>query len=193
MVDTILITGGAGFIGSHLADELLAHGYRVRMLDNLTPQVHGEAVRPEYLDPEVELIVGDVRDPDAVARAVEGVDAVAHLAARVGVGQSMYEIAEYTDTNSRGTAVLLEALLDRPVRRLLLASSMSVYGEGLYRAADGTLVDGVERSRGQLERGEWELRGPDGAVLDPVPTPETKQPALTSVYALTKYDQERLR
>jgi len=162
------------------------------VLDNLTPQVHGEAVRPEYLDPEVELLVGDVRDPDAVAGAVEGVDAVAHLAARVGVGQSMYEIAEYTDTNSRGTAVLLEALLDRPVERLVMASSMSVYGEGLYRAADGTIFDGVERSREQFERGEWELRGPDGAVLDPVPTPETKQPALTSVYALTKYDQERL-
>ena len=192
MKATILITGGAGFIGSHLADELLAHGYRVRVLDDLTPQVHGKEGRPEYLDAEVELHVGDVRDREAVARALEGVDAVVHFAARVGVGQSMYELAGYTDVNSLGTAVLLEALLDRPVRRLLVASSMSVYGEGLYRAADGTLVPGVERTREQLGRGEWELRGPDGEVLEPVPTPETKTPSLASVYALTKYDQERL-
>jgi dTDP-L-rhamnose 4-epimerase len=183
----ILITGGAGFIGSHLADELLAHGYRVRVLDDLTPQVHGGAERPEGLSAEVELIVGDVRDPDAVARAVGGVDAVVHLAARVGVGQSMYELAEYTAVNSLGTAVLLEALLHRPVERLLLASSMSVYGEGLYRASDGSLVDGVERPRERLERGEWELDG-----LEPLPTPETKQPTLASVYAVTKFGQERL-
>ena len=187
MRGTILITGGAGFIGSHLADELLAHGYRVRVLDDLTPQVHGAGERPDYLSPEVELVTGDVRDPDAVARAVEGADAVVHLAARVGVGQSMYELAEYTAVNSLGTAVLLEALLHRPVERLLLASSMSVYGEGLYRAADGSLVDGVERPREQLERGEWELPG-----LEPVPTPETKQPALASAYAVTKFGQERL-
>jgi len=184
---TVLITGGAGFIGSHLADELLAHGYRVRVLDNLTPQVHGGDERPEHLAADLELIVGDVRDPDAVARALDGVDAVVHLAARVGVGQSMYELAEYTSVNSLGTSVLLEALLHRPVERLLLASSMSVYGEGLYRAADGGLVDGVERPREQLERGEWELPG-----LEPAPTPETKQPALASVYAVTKFGQERL-
>ena len=187
VAETILVTGGAGFIGSHLADELLAHGYRVRALDDLTPQVHAGAERPGYLSSEVELLVGDVRDPDAVARAVDGVDAVVHLAARVGVGQSMYELAEYTAVNSLGTAVLLEALLHRPVARLLLASSMSVYGEGLYRSADGTLFGGLERSRDQLERGEWELR-----ELEPVPTPEMKEPALASVYALTKYGQERL-
>ena len=173
MAGTVLITGGAGFIGSHLADELLAHGYRVRALDDLTPQVHGGGERPEYLSSEVELVVGDIRDPDAVARAMDGVDAVVHLAARVGVGQSMYKLAEYTAVNSLGTAVLLEALVARPVERLLLASSMSVYGEGLYRSADGTLFAGVERPRDQLERGEWELRG-----LEPVPTPETKEPAL---------------
>ena len=187
MTDSILITGGAGFIGSHLADDLLAHGYSVRVLDDLTPQVHADGGRPEYLHPEVELQLGDVRDRDAVARAVEGVDAVVHLAARVGVGQSMYEPAEYTDVNCRGTAVLLEALAERPVQRLLLASSMSVYGEGLYRTADGTPVDGVDRTPEQLKRSEWEP-----ANLEPVPTPETKQPALASVYAITKYTQERL-
>src|ERR671936_1769459 len=147
MSKRVLITGGAGFIGSHLADELLAHGYGVRALDELTPQVHGGAGRPEYLGSEVELRVGDVRDADAVARALDGVDAVVHLAARVGVSQSMYELAEYTAVNSLGTAVLLEALLQRPVERLLLASSMSVYGEGFYRSADGTLFAGVERPR----------------------------------------------
>ncbi|HEX3237143.1 MAG TPA: NAD-dependent epimerase/dehydratase family protein [Gaiellaceae bacterium] len=192
MGKTVLITGGAGFIGSHLADELLAHGYAVRALDNLTPQVHGSAGRPDYLDPQVELHEGDIRDPAAVARALDGVDAVVHLAARVGLGQSMYELAEYTDVNSRGTAVLLEALLDRGVERLLVASSVSVYGEGLYRDADGRTIADAERTREQLERGEWELVDADGRTLEPVPTPESKPPSLSSVYAVTKFDQERL-
>src|SRR5690349_6801481 len=143
----VLITGGAGFIGSHLADELLRHGYRVRGLDNLSPQVHGPGRRrPAYLHPDVELVVGDVRDPKAVGRALKDVDAVYHFAAMVGVGQSMYEIAQYADVNDVGTGVLLEALIDRPVRRLIVASSMSIYGEGLYRCADGSECAGVERS-----------------------------------------------
>src|ERR1700712_5236367 len=132
MSKQILITGGAGFIGSHLADELLQHGYRVRALDNLSPQVHGDdAERPDYLDDEVELIVGDVRDPHAVWKALDQVDAVYHLAANVGVGQSMYQIENYTNINGVGTAVLLEALIKRPVPRLVVASRMSIYGEGL--------------------------------------------------------------
>jgi dTDP-L-rhamnose 4-epimerase len=184
----ILITGGAGFIGSHLADELLRSGYRVRALDSLVEQVHGGADRPGYLGPEVELIGGDVRDPDAVANALEGVDMVVHLAARVGVGQSMYEPAAYTSANTAGTGVLLEALVDHRVERLLVASSMSVYGEGLYLDEHGNPVVDVERTREQLERREWEPR----PGLTPVPTPEWKIPALASVYALTKYDQERL-
>jgi dTDP-L-rhamnose 4-epimerase len=183
----ILITGGAGFIGSHLADRLLAAGHRVRALDNLTEQVHGGAARPEYLDDDVELVVGDVRDRDVVRKALDGVDSVIHLAARVGVGQSMYEIANYTFENSGGTAVLLEALLDRPVRKLLVASSMSIYGEGAYEP-----VQPEARGREQLERDEWEPRGAAGEQVEPVPTPESKQPDLASVYALTKYDQERL-
>ena len=173
MAGTVLITGGAGFIGSHLADELLAHGYSVRVLDNLTPQVHGTDGRPGYLSSDAKLVEGDVRDAEAVARALEGVDAVVHLAARIGVGQSMYELARYVDVNSRGTAVLLEALVDRPVERLLLASSMSVYGEWLYRTGDGRLDRGERRPREQLQRGEWDLSGPDGRPLEPVPTPES--------------------
>src|SRR5690606_16470195 len=145
-VRQVLITGGAGFIGSHLADELLAHGYRVRALDNLDPQVHGaDAERPSYLHDDVELIRGDVRDRDAVRHALEGVDAVFHFAAAVGVGQSMYEIERYTDINNRGTAVLLEALIEHKPARLVVASSMSVYGEGLYRSAGGETVAPPER------------------------------------------------
>jgi len=132
VAETVLLTGGAGFIGAHLAGQLLERGAHVRVLDCLHPQVHGDAARPAYLDDEVELVPGDVRDPEAVRGALAGVDAVVHLAARVGVGQSMYEIAEYTSANTGGTAVLLEALLDHPVGRLVVASSMSVYGEGLY-------------------------------------------------------------
>jgi len=158
----------------------------VRALDNLTPQVHEGAARPDYLAADVELEVGDVRDAEAVRRALDGVDSVIHLAARVGVGQSMYEIAEYTSVNSLGTAVLLEALAEKPVRKLLVASSMSVYGEGLYFAAAGRWVEPPERTREQLERREWELPG-----LEPAPTPETKRLGLSSIYALTKYDQER--
>jgi dTDP-L-rhamnose 4-epimerase len=188
----ILITGGAGFIGSHLADHLLEQGWTVRALDNLSPQVHGEgAGRPAYLDPEVELQVGDVRDPEAVRRALRGVDAVAHLAAAVGVGQSMYEIERYVSVNDQGTAVLLQALVERPVERLLVASSMSLYGEGLYRDAQGREVT-AERTRAQLVERRWEPAAADGSPLQPIPTPEAKVPALASIYALSKYDQERM-
>jgi dTDP-L-rhamnose 4-epimerase len=188
----ILITGGAGFVGSHLADELLRSGYRVRALDNLDEQVHGKGVdRPGYLDDEVELVRGDVRDPQAVRRALQGVDAVYHFAAAVGVGQSMYEIQRYTEVNNVGTAVLLEALAATPVSRLVVASSMSVYGEGLYQDAAGNVVAPPERSLAELARGEWELRR-QGDILRPLPTPETKQTSPSSVYALSKLDQEKL-
>lgn len=193
MSERVLITGGAGFIGSHLADELLRQGYNVRALDALVPQVHGEEQqRPDYLDPEVELQVGDVRDPRAVARALEGVDSVFHLAAAVGVGQSMYAIADYTSTNTLGTATLLEALMTRGLRRLVVASSMSIYGEGLYLTRDGKIVEGKERGLEQLRNGQWELNDEAGATMLPLPTPEDKRPTLSSVYALSKYDQERL-
>ncbi|HEY0457019.1 MAG TPA: NAD-dependent epimerase/dehydratase family protein [Verrucomicrobiae bacterium] len=189
----ILITGGAGFIGSHLSDELLMQGHEVRVLDNLSEQVHGtDCERPIYLDSEVELIPGDVRSADDVKKALRGMDVVYHLAARVGVGQSMYAVADYTSVNNEGTAVLLQALIDKPVERLIVASSMSLYGEGLYEAEDGTLVAGAMRSLGQLKKHDWELRHVNGTVLKPLPTPESKAPALASVYALSKYDQEQL-
>jgi dTDP-L-rhamnose 4-epimerase len=189
----VLITGGAGFIGSHLADELIAAGDQVRVLDALLPQVHGsEGRRPPYLAPDVELIKGDVRDPATVKRALSSIDVVFHFAARVGVGQSMYALAEYTSVNNVGTAVLLEALIERPVRRLIVASSMSVYGEGLYRDELGALHERVQRTPEQLAGGHWEPRTAEGRVLMPIPTPETKPPTLSSVYALSKYDQERI-
>jgi dTDP-L-rhamnose 4-epimerase len=197
----VLITGGAGFIGSHLADELLASGYRVRVLDSLAEQVHGglreQAGRPPYLADEVELVVGDVGDRAAVDRALDGVDSVFHLAAAVGVGQSMYQIEHYTATNNRGTAVVLEAIVarregERPVERLVVASSMSVYGEGLYRDGEGNPVEQARRSRDQLADDRWEPLGPRGEALTPVATPEDKAPDLSSVYALSKFDQERL-
>jgi nucleoside-diphosphate-sugar epimerase len=159
----VLITGGAGFVGSHLADELLEHGYEVRALDNLAPQVHGDdAARPDYLAPEVELQVGDVRDAEAVKRALDGVDAVYHFAATVGVGQSMYQIAEYTSVNGEGTAILLEALARKPVERLIVASSMSIYGEGALqhaarraRRGAGALARAAEGARLGSARAGW--------------------------------------
>jgi dTDP-L-rhamnose 4-epimerase len=195
MSERILITGGAGFIGSHLADDLLESGYRVRALDNLSPQVHGpDRARPDYLSNDVELVVGDVRDPAAVRRALAGVDAVYHFASAVGVGQSMYAIADYTQQNNLGTAVLLEAVIERreSIRRFVVASSMSIYGEGLYRDAAGHVSSGLERSIDQLREHDWEVRNELGEPLVPVPTPETKTPSLASVYALSKYDQERM-
>ena len=188
----ILITGGAGFIGSHLADELLSHGHRVRVLDSLSEQVHGpDADRPPYLHADIELLRGDVRDPAAISRALTGIDAVYHLAAAVGVGQSMYEVAAYSSTNNVGTAVLLEALIRRPVQKLVVASSMSIYGEGSYKGSDGRPAAGA-RTLDQLRRADWHVRDDEGAALTPVPTPESKEATLASVYALSKFDQERL-
>ncbi|WP_040621078.1 NAD-dependent epimerase/dehydratase family protein [Rhodovulum sp. PH10] len=192
MPTRVLVTGGAGFIGSHVTDLLLERGFAVRVLDNLDPQVHDGNDTPRHLSAEAELIVGDVRDPDAVARALDGAGAVIHLAASVGVGQSMYEIASYTEVNDLGTAVLMEALLRRPVERMVIASSMSVYGEGSARHPDGTIVAPDDRTADQLRKGRWDLETADGTPLAPVPTAETKPPALGSIYALGKFVQERM-
>ncbi len=192
MSQTVLITGGAGFIGTHLARALLRRGDRVRVLDSLIEQVHppGQARNPLLKD--VEFHQADIRDEAAVRRAVAGADKVVHLAAEVGVGQSMYAIDRYVGVNDHGSAVLLQALIDRPVARLVVASSMSVYGEGLYRTRDGALIDDAERPAARAEATGWDPVGPDGTPLVAVPTTEAKPPNLASVYAITKYVQERL-
>jgi dTDP-L-rhamnose 4-epimerase len=190
----VLVTGGAGFIGSHLVDRLLEEGHRVRVLDVLDPQVHDGI--PSYLSADAELMVGDVRDHAAVAKALADVDTVVHLAAAVGVGQSMYEIERYTSVNAIGAAVVLEAALaarDR-LAKLVVASSMSIYGEGQYRCPDeGTSVAPDPRGIDQLARREWELVCPScGSELVPEPTTESKPLQPTSVYAVGKRDHEEM-
>jgi dTDP-L-rhamnose 4-epimerase len=192
----VLITGGAGFIGSHLADRLLGEGHEVRALDNLDRQVHARGERPDYLDPDVELQDGDVRDREAVRRAFDGVDAVVHFAAAVGVGQSMYEIERYTSVNAIGAAVVLEEAVERrdALRKLLVASSMSIYGEGQYRnprTGESGLAPWL-RPEQQLAAREWEVFGDDGTPLEPEPTCESKPLRPTSIYAINKRDHEEM-
>lgn len=191
-----LITGGAGFIGSHLADLLLESGYRVRVLDSLDPQVHGPLrKRPDYLSQDAELVVGDIRDHETVAGALEGVEVLIHFAAAVGVGQSMYEIVRYTSVNSMGAAVVLEEAVKKRDRisRMLVASSMSIYGEGAYCCGHCGPVNPGLRPPEQLARHDWEMRCPRcGGECVPVPTPESKPLAPTSVYAVGKRDHEEL-
>jgi dTDP-L-rhamnose 4-epimerase len=190
----VLVTGGAGFIGSHLVDRLLAAGHDVRILDSLDPQVHDGV--PAYLAPEAELVVGDVRDREAVVRCLDGADALVHLAAAVGVGQSMYEIERYTSVNAVGAAVVLEAAIDFRDRltKAVVASSMSIYGEGLYRCpADGTEVAPSPRPASQLAERRWEVLCPScGTELEPLPTVETKPLQPTSIYAIGKRDHEEM-
>jgi dTDP-L-rhamnose 4-epimerase len=192
----VLITGGAGFIGSHLADLLLEKGYRVRALDNLDPQVHGEnAGRPDYLDPEVELMVGDVRNRSDVGKALDGCDMLVHFAAAVGVGQSMYRMEHYTSVNALGASVVLEEAVRRRDRigKMLVASSMSIYGEGLYRC--GHCGDFAPRLRTslQLERHQWEVTCPVcGSPSEPLPVPESKPLYPASIYAINKRSHEEM-
>ena len=191
---TVLVTGGAGFIGSHLVDALVARGHQVRILDSLVPQVHGQAAAPRYLNPAAEFVRGDVTDRAAVERAVEGVDAVFHQAAEVGVGQSMYEIQKYVGANDFGTAVLLELLSQRrtQTRKLIVASSMSIYGEGAYECLRCGIMHPHLRPTSRLLDRQWEFSCPDcQSTLQPLPTNENKPLFPTSVYAITKQDQEQ--
>jgi len=192
MPKTVLITGGAGFIGRHLARALLERGYKLRVLDELIDQVHGGKGSAEALDKEVEFFKGDIRDADLVRRAVRGVDKVVHLAAEVGVGQSMYAVDRYVSVNDYGTAVLFQELTANPVRRIVVASSMSIYGEGLYRTEDGEVVEDAIRLPRVGKNLGWDPLDAAGRPLTPVPTPEWKRPSIASVYALTKFTQERL-
>ena len=194
MAKNILITGGAGFVGSHLADALLAAGYNVRIFDNLTEQVHPEGI-PDYLSPEAEFVFGDVQDSSALRRALNGIDVVFHMAAAVGVGQSMYEIERYMGSNTQGTAVLLQELLRRldRVQKLVLASSMSIYGEGKYLCAQCGELAPAPRSTLQLRAKQWDpLCAACGAALQPVPTDESKPLQCSSIYSLSKKDQEEM-
>lgn len=192
MTDTILITGGAGFIGRHVAHACLERGHRVRVLDSLIEQVHGDKTQADQLDPEIEVVIGDIRDEAALLRSLKGVTKVIHLAAEVGVGQSMYAVDRYVSVNDYGTAVLFQQLIDNPVKRVVVASSMSIYGEGLYRDADGQVREDIVRAPRASASDPWDPVDAQGRPLIPVPTPEWKRPALASVYALSKYVQERL-
>lgn len=194
MPKSVLVTGGAGFVGSHLCDALLEAGHKVRAFDNLTPQVHGDSL-PDYLSSDVELVRGDMRDAHAVASALDGVEVIFHLAAAVGVGQSMYEIAHYMGVNTQGTAVLLQEVLNRRsrVEKLVLASSMSIYGEGKYLCAHCGEMAPPLRSKEQLRNKNWETRCPTcGETLTPIATDESKPLQCSSIYALSKRDQEEM-
>src|SRR5690606_38467583 len=189
----ILVTGGAGFIGSHLVDALVERGHRVRIFDSLVEQVHGGKV-PEHLNADAEFVRGDMCDAAAVRAALDGIDVVYHQAAEVGVGQSMYEIVRYVKANDLGTAVLLEEMIKRKdqFKKLVVASSMSIYGEGAYKnTRTGEHVFPQLRSDGQLAAHDWELKDGGGDVLEPIGTTETKPLFPTSVYAVSKQDQEQ--
>ncbi len=192
----ILVTGGAGFVGSHTVDLLLEKGYEVSVLDNLDPQVHGKRDKPEFLDLDrIEFVKGDILDRDTVLSLVGDVDAIIHLASRVGVGQSMYQVEQYVSANTMGTANLLDVLVteEHQVRKLVVASSMSIYGEGRYSCKECGLVSPQIRSDQQLDSRIWELLCPQcGSVLGPQPTDEAKPLQPTSVYAMTKRHQEEM-
>ena len=194
MARKVLVTGGAGFVGSHLVDALLEAGHEVRVLDNLSPQVHGETL-PEYFSSDAELMRGDMQDSASVRAAMEGIEVVFHLAAAVGVGQSMYEISHYMGANTQGTAVLLQEILSRKskVGKLVLASSMSIYGEGKYLCAHCGEVAPDLRAQEQLKLKQWEMVCPVcHEALTPIPTDELKPLQCSSIYALSKKDQEEM-
>jgi dTDP-L-rhamnose 4-epimerase len=190
----ILITGGAGFVGSHTAEALVRRGHKVKIFDNLCEQVHASGY-PNYLVKEVEFIQGDVRDRESLGRAVRGVHVIYHLAAAVGVGQSMYQISDYIAANTLGTANLLQAILDTRSQpeKMVVASSMSIYGEGKYLCSDCGAVAPPARASSQLQAKDWETKCPYcGRVVAPVATDERKPLQCTSFYALSKKDQEEM-
>jgi dTDP-L-rhamnose 4-epimerase len=190
----VLVTGGAGFIGSHLVDALVERGHSVRILDSLVEQVHGDGA-PAHINTQAEFVHADVCDSEAVARALEGIDVVYHQAAEVGVGQSMYEIVRYVKANDLGTAVLLEEMIKRPeqFKKLVVASSMSIYGDGAYYCEGcDKQVNPYLRGNEQLAAHEWNFKCDDcGGELETIGTNEAKPLFPTSVYAVSKQDQEQ--
>lgn len=196
MGERVLVTGGAGFIGSHLVDTLFEKGYFVRVYDNLEPQVHGKSQNiPDYFNKEVELIKGDVRDREKLKKAINNIDVVFHLAASVGVAQSMYEIAKYTESNTMGGATLLDLIANEKhnIRKVVVASSMSVYGEGAYSCNNCGKAYPKIRSLEQFKRNDWEMKCPNCNVdVKPIPTDEDKPLFPTSIYAVSKRDHEEM-
>jgi len=196
-VESVLVTGGAGFIGSHTVDVLLAKGYGVTVLDNLEAQVHGRIRKPPpYLTRDAAFVRGSVQDRGLVKKLVLKADAVIHLAAIVGVGQSMYQVERYVDANTRGTSVLLDVLAneDHGVKKMVVASSMSIYGEGKYRCQKCEIdVFPSLRPEKQLDENKWEHMCPQcGSPVVPVATDESKPLQPTSVYAQSKRHQEEM-
>ena len=194
-IRTILVTGGAGYIGSHLVDALVAREYRVTVLDNLVPQVHRSGTWPAYVNPQAEYVQGDVRDRAVFEPLMLAADAVVHFAAAVSVGQSMYQIDRYVDVNTRGTALLLDILVNAKhhVQKVVVASSIGVYGEGAYRCATHGVVAPSIRPEPQLAARDWEQRCP--VCREPVvsvPTPEDKPLYRDNIYSMTKYHQEEM-
>jgi dTDP-L-rhamnose 4-epimerase len=195
----ILISGGAGFIGSNAAKKLLAKGHEVAILDNLSPQIHGSdpAGSPTYasIRNECEVIIGDVRNEGDWVKALDGKDSVVHLAAETGTGQSMYEIKRYSDVNISGTSILLD-LIGRgklPVERLVIASSRAIYGEGKYSCAEHGVQYPGQRELGDMKAGKFNpLCRSCGREMDAMATDEASRPSPTSVYGITKHVQEQL-
>ncbi len=192
----ILVTGGAGFIGSHIVDELIKRGHQVRVFDSLSEQVHGpHAPKPDYLNSNAEFVQGDVRDRDTLKKALAGIQIVFHKAAAVGVGQSMYQIRHYMDVNAVGGATLLDILANEKhsVEKLIVASSMSCYGEGKYRCTLCGHVYPKLRSDEQLAKGDWDVHCPNcNKPVVPSPTDETKPFMPMSIYAIGKRDHEEM-
>jgi len=196
-LERILVTGGAGFIGSHTVDLLIERGYHVIVIDNLEPQVHGKRKKPsDYFNRSATFIYGDVRDRELLKKVIHEVEAVIHLAAVVGVGQSMYQVERYVDVNTKGTATLLDVLVneENDVKKLIVASSMSIYGEGKYYCEKcSTNVHPRIRSEEQLKKRQWNHLCPTcNFPLTPLPTDEDKPLMPTSVYAITKRHQEEM-
>jgi dTDP-L-rhamnose 4-epimerase len=191
----ILVTGGAGYIGSHLVDALVARGYRVTVLDNLEPQVHRSGTWPSYANPKATYVRGDVRDRAVFEPLVRAADGVVHFAAAVSVGQSMYQVDRYVDVNTRGTSLLLDILVNSKhhVEKVLVASSIGVYGEGAYQCNTHGLVAPTIRAEAQLAAKDWEQRCPVcHEHVASIPTPEHKALYRDNIYSMTKYHQEEM-